>query len=319
MDVTIIIISWNSQQILKKCLQHVFAQTVQPHRIIVVDNNSSDKSASIAEEFESIDVRRMAINLGFAAGNNQALDECKTEWVALLNPDAFPAPNWLESLMTAATDNPDIAVFGSRQLCFDNPLIIDGIGDIYHMSGIVWREHHRVPQQADDLIAKEIFSPCAAAALYKRQVINEMGGFDEDFFCYMEDVDLGFRLRLAGYKSLYVPEAAVYHVGSATTGGHHSDFSVYHGHRNLVWTFIKNMPGALFWLLFPLHLMLNIFSIIWFSAKGQRDAIIRAKWDALKGVPAMWRKRKEIQTNRRASVLDIWHVLDKRVFPRRKS
>jgi GT2 family glycosyltransferase len=318
-SVTVLIVNWNSGELLAECLDHLLEQTIQPENVIIVDNASSDNSADVVETYKNITLKKPGSNLGFAAGNNLALTECDTEFVALLNPDAFPDSKWLESLLLKASKCPDLAAFGSRQLMQENEKLLDGIGDTYHMSGLVWRERHGAQQRQDDLAEREIFSPCAAAALYRRSAFMDMGGFDEDFFCYMEDVDLGFRLRLAGHKAMYVPEAIVHHVGSATTGGQHSDFSVYHGHRNLVWTFIKNMPGALFLLLLPLHLMLNLFSIIWFSAKGQGNVIIRAKWDAIKGIPVMWRKRKEIQPNRQASTLDIWRVLDKRLLPSPKS
>ncbi len=314
MDVTVIIVSWNSQDLIEKCLLHLSVQTIQPRRVIVLDNNSSDNSASIAEKFENVIVRRMNSNLGFAAGNNRVLGECDTEWVALLNPDAFPEPGWLEALLAATIENPDIVAFGSRQLCNDNPSVIDGIGDAYHISGAAWRGGHGSDQQARDLISKEIFSPCAAAALYQRKAVNEAGGFDEDYFCYMEDVDLGFRLRLAGHKAMRVSNAVVHHVGSASTGGRHSDFSVYHGHRNLVWTFIKDMPGVLFWLLLPLHLLLNLITIFWFVLQGRGKVILRSKWDAIKGVPRMWMRRKQIQRNRKATISDLFRVFDKALF-----
>jgi GT2 family glycosyltransferase len=253
--------------------------------------------------------------LGFAAGNNLALAGCNSEFIALLNPDAFPEPDWLEKLLASASSNPDVVAFGSRQLDQSNPEYLDGIGDNYHMSGLVWRERHGVQQLPSDLIQREIFSPCAAAALYRRQAVVDVGGFDEDFFCYVEDVDLGFRLRLAGYKTMYVPDAIVHHVGSATTGGQHSDFAVYHGHRNLVWAYIKNMPGILFWALLPLHLVMNISAIVLFSFRGQSRIILKAKWDAIKGVPRAWRKRREIQAKRVATIGDIWRVLDKSLLP----
>ena len=103
----------------------------------------------------------------------------------------------------------------------------------------------------------------------------------------------------------------VHHVGSGTTGGKNSDFSAYHGHRNLVWTFVKDMPGLLFWLLLPLHVMLNLVSIVWFAFRGQGRVVWRAKRDALLGLPKMWRKRQQIQKSRIASISDIWRVLDK--------
>ena len=162
---------------------------------------------------------------------------------------------------------------------------------------------------------KEVFSPCAAAAMYRTDILLESGGFDEDFYCYFEDVDLGFRLRLKGYKCLLIPTAVVHHVGSATTGGQKSKFSVYHGHRNLVWAYIKNMPGVLFWLLLPNHILLNVISIGWFVLRGQGSVIFRAKWDAIMGITTMWKKRKVIQSNRVASLKEIWRVLDKRIIP----
>lgn len=161
---------------------------------------------------------------------------------------------------------------------------------------------------------EKIFCPSAAAALYRRIALDQIGGFDDDYFCYVEDVDLGFRLRLAGYSAVYVPDAIVRHIGSATTGGQHSDFAVYHGHRNLVWTYIKDMPGILFWALLPLHLILNLVTVVYFGIRGQGRVILRAKWDAVVGIPKMWRKRHVIQQNRVASVIDIWKVLDKRLL-----
>ncbi|MCP4090345.1 MAG: glycosyltransferase family 2 protein, partial [Gammaproteobacteria bacterium] len=251
---------------------------------------------------------------GFAAANNFALAECNTEFVALLNPDAFPEPDWLERLVVAANLNPETVAFSSRQMEYESQYFLDGVGDAYHLSGLVWRRGHDCLLSDGFLQEREIFSPCAAAALYRREAFIDAGGFDDDFFCYVEDVDLGFRLRLAGYIAMYVPDAVVHHVGSATTGGQDSDFALYHGHRNLVWTFVKDMPGILFWLLLPLHLALNIVSIIWFALRGRGRVILRAKRDALLGLPKMWHKRKHIQKNRVASIGEIWKQLDKRMI-----
>jgi GT2 family glycosyltransferase len=315
LSVAVLIVNWNSGQLLEKCLDTLSRQTLQPEKVIIIDNSSRDGSTDYAEQNTNVTLRNLDTNLGFAAANNRALTECETEYVVLLNPDAFPEPEWLEQLVEAANSEPDAVAFGSRQMIYVSSDLLDGIGDAYHISGLAWRERHGAQQQPVDLEQREIFSPCAAAALYRRQAIVDVGGFDEDFFCYMEDVDLGFRLRLAGYKAMYVPDAVVNHIGSATTGGQQSDFSVYHGHRNLVWTYIKNMPGVLFWLLLPYHMLLNIFTIGWFVVRGQGSVILRAKWDAMMGIPAMWRKRKVIQSNRTASLKDIWRVMDKRLIP----
>ena len=225
---------------------------------------------------------------------------------------------WLEQLLQAARAHPQAAAFGSRQLCHEDPTRLDGIGDCYHWSGMAWREGHGRIQQARHLIESDIFAPCAAAALYRRSALVAAGGFDESYFCYMEDVDLGFRLRLAGHTARFVPTAVVRHVGSATSGGQHSDFSVFHGHRNMVWTFVKNMPTPLLWFLLPWHLAANLAALVIFSARGQGNTIVRAKWQALQGLGHAWRQRRSIQHQRIASVRSIWAALDKRLWPKQR-
>ena len=147
--------------------------------------------------------------------------------------------------------------------------------------------------------------------MYRREVFKKAGGFDEDFFCYLEDVDLGFRLQLMGYPCLLVTAATVHHLGSATAGGQHSDFATYYGHRNLTWCFVKNMPGALFWWLLPLHLAMNLIGSCVVASRGQGMTFLKAKRDALTGLPAMWRKRAQVQAMRTVSLCAIWHMLDK--------
>jgi GT2 family glycosyltransferase len=318
MSITVIIVNCNSGKLLAECLRCLKAQTIQPIRILLVDNASTDSSLTDAGELaKNVTLLPMNDNLGFAAANNLGLSECDTEFVALLNPDALPEADWLEHLLEAAHARPEAAAFGSRQLCYDNPEILDGIGDIYHISGLAWRNSYGKHQQPKDLTARGIFSPCAAAALYRRQALTDAGGFDEDFFCYMEDVDIGFRLRLAGHKAIYVPDAVVHHAGSVSSG-EWSDFAVYHGYRNQLWVFIKNMPGALFWLLLPLHMIVNLASILasifLFPIRGKGKVLLRAKRDALIGIPFMWRKRRNIQASRVASISEIWKSLDKRIF-----
>ncbi|NOU09699.1 MAG: glycosyltransferase family 2 protein [Nitrospira sp.] len=317
--VTVAIVNWNGERFLDRCLSALLAQTVTPHEIILVDNASSDASLDIVRRYLSVRILELNKNLGFARGNNMAIESAaaESEWIALLNPDAFPEPHWLEALLSAVLDNPEFDVFGSKLVNAADPSVLDGAGDAYHISGLVWRMGHGVPVASISAQASEVFSPCAAAALYRRSALLEVGGFDEDYFCYVEDVDLGFRLRLAGHKAMYVPGAVVYHVGSGTTGGQHSDFSVYHGHRNLVWTFVKDMPGGVFWLLLPLHVAMNVIALVVFTLRGQGRVIFRAKWDAIKGLPKMWRKRQLVQSTRSTTVLRIWRLMDKQIVPSR--
>jgi GT2 family glycosyltransferase len=316
--VTVIVVNWNSGNLLNECLLRLTRQKLSPARILVMDNGSTDGSALCAQTIPGVTLRMLGRNLGFAAANNQALNECDTDLVALLNPDAFPEPDWLLRLVAAAAAHPDIAAFGSRQMMYGFASTLDGIGDVYHISGRVWRKGHGSMQLATDQIADKIFSPCAGAALYRRDALVKVGGFDEDYFCYIEDIDLGFRLQLAGYSCLYVPDAVVHHIGSASSGGKHSDFSVYHGHRNLVWTFVKNMPGLLFWLLLPLHVLLNLGTLVLFTGNGQGRVIWQAKRDAIRGLPKMWKKRTQIQIQRIATPLEIWRLLDKRLLFKKK-
>jgi GT2 family glycosyltransferase len=293
---------------LLRCLECLQKQNPRPDQVVVVDN--SDEGDLRGIDMPGVKFLAASGNLGFAGGNNLAIKTSESDFIALLNPDAFPEPAWISSLLLAAQNNSLCASFGSLKLLDENPDLLDGIGDSYHPSGIFRREGHgRRRDEYGELQPRKIFSPCAAAVLYRRDALAAIGGFDEDFFCYGEDVDLGFRLRLAGWKSMLVPDAVVRHVGSASSGGQRSEFASYHGHRNMVWVYVKNMPGLLFWLFLPLHLLANIASVIILTLRGQGKVAWRAKRDAIKGLPEMWKKRKAIQANRVASIWDIWRAL----------
>jgi GT2 family glycosyltransferase len=300
----VIIVNSNSGRHLGRALDALGRQTLPPAATYLVDNDSTDGSTDDAEaRFPSMEVLRLGRNAGFAEANNVAVRQTDCELVALLNPDAFPEPEWLERLVDAATAAPEHVAFGSRLMLADNDGVLDGEGDSYGVNGFAWRRHHGVPIGSlppRPAGPEEVFSACAAAALYRRDAFVEAGGFDERFFCYLEDVDLGFRLQLQGHRSLYVPDSVVHHVGSALTG-RASDFSVYHAQRNLVWTFAKNMPAPLLWLYLPQHLLLNLAAIAWYSAHGRARTILRAKRDALKGLPPALAQRREVQAQRRAS------------------
>ncbi|MBB1126125.1 glycosyltransferase family 2 protein [Thiospirillum jenense] len=310
----ILIVNWNSWALLRDCLTAVMQQSYRNYRVLVADNASTTPlPPDLQVQFPDVLFIHNETNLGFAAANNELAALCTDcAWIALLNPDAFPAPDWLAHLMNAAQTAPnDVAVFGSRLIMHHDRTRLDGDGDLYHLSGLAARINHNqviTPKTAPEWI----FSACAAAALYRRDSFLTIGGFDTSYFCYFEDVDLGFRLQLAGYRCLLIPSAIAYHVGSATSGSQESDFALYHGHRNLVWTFIKNMPGVLFWLLLPYHVLLNLFTIAILTRRGRGRIIIRAKIDALRGLPMYWQQRRLIQQQRQVSWRVIWHLLDKR-------
>lgn len=312
LSIAVIIVNWNSNGHLGTCLQALRTQSLPPTQIIIVDNASTDQSvqAAIAHAPE-VTLIKLSQNRGFAAANNLAVKQLtKCEWIALLNPDAFPTPDWLEKFFQATVNYPDCAFFGSRLLSANQPELLDGAGDSYHISGLVRRRGHGCLAENHYLADEEIFSPCAAAAFYRRQAFLEVDGFDERYFCYVEDVDLGFRLRLKGHYGLYLANAIVHHVGSASSG-RHSDFTVYHGHRNYVWTYVKNMPTLLFWGFLLPHIFVNMASLILFSLRGQSRIIIKSKWHAIVGIPAMWKARSTPQRSRVATVQALWRIMDK--------
>ena len=309
-EVLVVIVNYNSGGLLVRSAEGIMRQTFTDFRLIIVDNASNDDSiAALGNSHPEIEVLSAGANLGFAAANNLAVRTVSgSRWIALLNPDAFPEPAWLQKLVDAARDNPDIAAFASRTVDARDTTLLDGAGDAYHISGRYWRRGYHCAARYRYEQREEIFAACAAAALYSRVAWEQVGGMDEDFFCYGEDVDLGFKLQLAGYRCLYVPTAVAHHYGSAVTG-ERSDFSTYHGQRNLVWVYVKNMPAMLFWPLLPYHLILNAAALLGCTLRGQGRIALRAKVDAVRGIAGAWRKRSAIQRLRRASVARIWALL----------
>ena len=310
---TVVIVNWNGGAYLRQCLLALQAQTEPSFAAVVADNCSTDGSDSEVAFLNDarFSLLRLSTNEGFAVANNKAVQQNTAgNWIVLLNPDAFVEPDWLACLLQAADRDPQAASFGARLVSAADPLMLDGTGDVYDVSGRVWRRDHGVRISASTTQSDEIFSPCAAAAMYRRDAWNAAAGFDEDFFCYVEDIDLGFRLRLLGHRSVYVPDAICHHVGSGITG-RHSDFANYHGQRNMIWVFVKNMPGALFWPLLPLHILLNVAALLLFASRGQGRIVLRAKLDAMRGLPRAWRKRKQLQSTRQVSLVDLWNSLHK--------
>jgi len=294
-SIAIVIVNYNGASFLGSCLSAVMEQSVKPERVIVVDNASTDSSITIVEsDFPDVEIVRLSQNTGFAAANNNAFSLIKDcQWVALLNPDTVAYPNWICLLKQAINKYRDTSVFSCRLEDMNNPSKLDGTGDQYHVTGLSWRRDHGASTSINRSVEEGVFSPCAAAALYRLDDVVSVGMFDESYFCYNEDTDLMFRMRLKGKHCLHLDHCVVRHAGSGITGTQ-SDFSVYYGHRNLVWTYFKNMPPFLLWLYLPQHILLNLVTIIYFTLKGRFRVIVRAKWHALCGLPRILRMRESI-------------------------
>ena len=305
MRVAVLIVNWNAGAYLEAALAALAKQRRPADRIVVVDNASSDGSREATARFPGVELIALDENVGFAAGNNiaaAAVSDC--DWLAFLNPDAFPEPEWLERLMRAVVEHPAIAMFASELRLASDPSKLDGAGDAYHVSGLPWRIAHGERAPTDHPGPQEVFAPCGAAALVRRDTFNQVQGFDPSFFCYLEDIDLAFRLRLLGHRCLYGPGAVVRHVGSGTTGTR-SSFAIYHGHRNLVWAWVKNMPGWRVWLYAPQHVLLTLVSLVRFSWIGHGRTIVRAKIDALSGLHRALSERRKVQRTRAAAGREV--------------
>lgn len=308
--VSIVIVNWNGAKYLPICLDAVNSQTFTDYEVIVVDNASSDQSADDIEvQWPGVRVERLDENVGFAVANNLGGRIARGSWLALLNNDAFPASDWLARLLDAANNHPQFSFFASCLIQSETEGRIDSAGDIYHISGHAWHRDSNMLLEETHHKLKEVFSPCAAAALYKRDEFLEVGGFDEQFISHFEDVDIGFRLRLRGSRCLYVPDAIVEHVGSASYG-RESDITVYHVQRNLVWSYFMNMPGRLLWKYMLAHLVVNFVFLAYYSTRGQWKIIWRAKIDALRGMHETLRKRRSIQDNRKIGISELTRVMD---------
>ena len=304
-DVSVVIVTHQSTGTLERCLAALKAQTVQGFETILSDDGSSDGAPQAAAAADpGVILLAHGANLGFAAGNNRAAEQARGRWLVLLNPDAYPEPDWLQALLAAAEANPEARCFTARQRMARDPARLDGLGDAMTVIGFPFRGGYGRPDPGTIPVA-EVFSPCGAAMMIDRALFLRLGGFDEAFFCYCEDVDLGYRLRLVGEPVLLAAEAVVLHEGSVTTGGRRSDFSIYHGVRNRLWLYVKDTPPLLFWLTLPLHAAATLGLGLRALVRGDGRAFNRGLVDAFKGMPAILRRRRAVQAGRTASSADI--------------
>lgn len=309
--VSVIVLNWNGAGVLPRCLEALAGQTCRDIEVLVVDNASRDGSVDdVAARWPGFRLVRLGRNVGFAAGNNRGAELARGRWLAFLNNDAFPEPEWLERLFQAAAAHPEFSFFASRLVSSADPDRIQATGDVLHASGAAWSRDQGRPIAQAHARPDEVFSACAAAVLYNRHAFLQAGGFTEAFTSHLEDVDLGLRLRLLGHRCLYVPDAVVAHVGGASYGIE-SERTIYQVQRNLVWLYAAGMPGYLYWKYLPAHLFANLFFLAYYSLKGQARTVWRAKWDALRGLPAAFARRKAIQAQRRVEPAALDRMLDR--------
>ncbi len=306
--ISVVIPNWNGAHHLPVCLNSLRHQTHQRVEVIVVDNNSEDESLALLER-EYPEVRAIALeeNRGYAGGVNAGLKAAQGEVLAVLNNDTEADDRWLEELWAAMQKHPKAGSATSKILLFDRRTILNSAGDLYRVDGIpvnrgVWEEDRGQFDQVD-----KVFSPCGGACALRRSMLEDLasrgqeGPFDEDFFAYGEDVDLGWRAQLAGWECLYVPTAVVYHRLSATGGG---KIASYYTGRNLLYVLAKDYPSSLFkrhWR----RILLAQLRISWEAVNAWRGeaarARLRGQMSGLWNLPRMLRKRRVVQESRTVS------------------
>ncbi len=303
--VRVVIVNYNAGPLLQAAVAGLAGQSDADFETIIVDNGSTDGSAEACVLPDSrFRWLRAGANLGFAAGCNLGCRGATTPWLAMLNPDAAPEENWLAALRQATLHYPDAAMFGSTQVNAGDPGILDGAGDAYSIFGLAWRGGHGLPIEAvrGDM---RVFSPCAAAALYRRDLFEAAGGFAASFFCYLEDVDLGFRLNLSGHEAIQVAGARVRHVSSATSGVA-SRFSLYQIVRNSVFVAVRCMPSPLVWIGLPLLFLSQVWAGL---RKGRVRVRMTALRDGLRRFPELLHQRQAIQALRCISLAEVCRLL----------
>ncbi|MFN3929200.1 MAG: glycosyltransferase family 2 protein [Thermoflexus sp.] len=299
--ISVIIPNWNGAAHLPTCLEALRRQTYVHREVLVVDNGSTDDSLQLLARYPEVRVLTLGRNRGFAGAVNEGIRAARGEIIALLNNDTEASPTWLEALAAAFERHPDAGLLASRIMLFDRRDVFHSAGDYYRVDGIpgnrgVWEKD--VGQYDRE---EEVFSACGAAAAYRRELFDDIGLFDEDFFYSCEDMDLAWRAQIAGWNCWYVPTAVVYHKLSATGGGPTASF--YDG-RNFLYLIAKDYPAGLLRRFWPRVLRAQL-RIAQEALQAWRGAAARAR---LRGMlmglltwPRVARKRSQVFARRRRS------------------
>lgn len=275
MDTTVIIPNYNGMKYIGACLDSLRASDDRDCKIIVVDDGSSDGSAEfIRSSYPEIHLIVHESNRGFAASVNTGIRAADTPYVLLLNNDTVVRDHFVSNLERVISADRSLFSVNAKMLKMDDPDVLDGAGDQYCALG--WAFACGKDRKADGFDkSRDIFSACAGAAIYRRDILIELGLFDERHFAYLEDVDIGYRARIAGYKSLYAPDAIVLHAGSGSSGSRYNEFKVSLSSRNSTYLICKNMPLLQQILNLPFLMAGFGIKIIFFAIKGYGGTYIK--------------------------------------------
>lgn len=317
-------VNWNGVAHLPECLDSLAAQTCRDFEIVVVDNGSADGSIELLRErYPWVRLVPLPENTGFATGNNIGFEHCSGEYLVTLNNDTKVEPGWLEALVEVADAHPRAGMVGSRICSYYDPDVIDSLGMGICLDGMsrgLFRNRRWSSLNLKEV--EEILFPSACAALYRRAMLEEIGCFDDTFFAYAEDTDLGLRGRLAGWDALLATKAVVHHKYSQT-GGVFSPFKVHLVERNHYWVVLKNFPMTSL-LALPFFTAARYYEQLRgvaagqgtgreFLASGSRRLIVKAALqgvvDAVGGFCEMLGKRREIMQSRKISMDEMSQLL----------
>jgi GT2 family glycosyltransferase len=305
--ISVVVVNWNRKDLLRACLLSLGRQTGVPFEIIVVDNGSTDGSADLAENEFGARVVRNAENRGFCAANNQGIARAKGDFIALLNNDAEAEPGWLAALHDACSRAPDVGMAASKVLVWEEPGRIDKVGHLIFPDGQNRGRGSGTLDQGQFEKEEEVLWPDGCAAMYRKSMLDQIGGFDEDFFAYGDDAELGLRARIAGWKCIYTPRAVVRHHRGATMGKGSPD-RLRLIERNRVLLALKLFPWSLLWLN-PVFFAVRVAASAAMAGRNAGDtahfrgvrgklamawALIRGDVAALGLAPRMLRKRRSI-------------------------
>ncbi|HEY3132421.1 MAG TPA: glycosyltransferase family 2 protein [Acidobacteriota bacterium] len=324
--VSIVVVNWNGKALLDDCLASLARQTWPKREFILVDNGSVDGSRELigswTERLPNAQALFLPDNTGFCRANNLAFGRAHGEWIALFNNDAIADPTWLEELLRYADGAHRIGMLGGKILFQDLPGVIDKAGHLIYWDGQNRGRGHMEADNGQYDRAEEILWPDACAALYHRQLLQETGGFDDTFFAFGDDADLGLRARLLGWKAWYVPTAVVYHRHSASFGAY-SPLKVMLVERNRLLLAVKNFSLWLllqnpFWTL--RRFVWNAYALLkrkgsaarFVEANGWRRLVFNLAWSylgAAKLLPEALRQRRKIQRTKRLSNREVVELL----------